>query len=81
MIFCGVDVVFLVFVGNLGDLNEDEKVELFRRIFFLLFYLLRLLFYDNYLKIRIFVCLRFMSDIIFGVFFIFNFFLDYFLIW
>lgn len=74
-------MILLVFMGDLSDFNEEEKLELFRRIFFFLFYFLRFLFYDIYLKIRIFGFLKFMSDIVLGLFFAFNLLLDYFLIW
>ena len=67
LISCGVDVTSLALMGDLSDLNDEEKSELSRRTLLLLFYFLRSPFYDNYSKVRILGFLKFMSDTIPGV--------------
>lgn len=81
LISCGVDVTSLALMGDLSDLNAEEKSELSRRTLLLLFYLLRSPFYDNYSKMRILGFLKFMSDTIPGISFVLTPLLDYLPTW
>lgn len=81
LISCGVDVTSLALMGDLSDLNEEEKSELSRRTLLLLFYLLRSPFYDNYSKTRILSLLKFMNDTIPGISFVLSPLVDYLPTW
>ena len=77
----GVDVTSLTLLRDRGDLNEAEKSELSRRIFLLLFYLLRSPFYDNYSKTRILGLLKFLSATVPGISLVLNPLMDYLPTW
>lgn len=81
LISCGVDVTSLALMGDSSELNDEEKSELSRRTFRLLFYLLRSPFYDNYSKTRILSFLKFMKGNVPGVSLVLNPLLDYLPTW
>ncbi|XP_041365576.1 peroxisomal membrane protein PEX16-like [Gigantopelta aegis] len=67
LLSCGLDVTSLCMMGEPDDLNVNEKAELRRRTFMLLFYLLRSPFYDRYSQAKIIFLLKIFADNIPGM--------------
>ncbi|XP_064602095.1 peroxisomal membrane protein PEX16-like [Liolophura sinensis] len=58
LLSCGLDVSSLCLMGDPSDLNTDEKSEIKKRTFLLLFYLLRSPFFDRFSQARILILLH-----------------------
>ncbi|XP_046562270.1 LOW QUALITY PROTEIN: peroxisomal membrane protein PEX16-like [Haliotis rubra] len=62
LISCGMDISSLTMMGDPADLNQNEKGELRRRTFMLLYYLLRSPFYDRYSQAKIIFLMKILAD-------------------
>ncbi|XP_071099909.1 peroxisomal membrane protein PEX16-like [Haliotis cracherodii] len=62
LISCGMDISSLTMMGDPSDLNQNEKSELRRRTFMLLYYLLRSPFYDRYSQAKIIFLMKILAD-------------------
>lgn len=58
-----IDFFSLCMMGDIKDMNLEEKREIKRRLFLFLYYLLRLLFFDSYFKYEIIGYFLFFLDI------------------
>ncbi|ESO97557.1 hypothetical protein LOTGIDRAFT_208740 [Lottia gigantea] len=77
LLSCGLDISSLCLMGEPHDLNENEKGELRRRTFMLLFYLLRSPFYDRFAQAKIIFLLKIFADNIPGISLLIKPFLEY----
>ncbi|XP_067655841.1 peroxisomal membrane protein PEX16-like [Haliotis asinina] len=62
LISCGMDISSLTMMGDPADLNPNERGELRRRTFMLLYYMLRSPFYDRYSQAKIIFLLKILAD-------------------
>ncbi|KAK6179151.1 hypothetical protein SNE40_011572 [Patella caerulea] len=77
LLSCGFDISSLCMMGEPFDLNSNEKGELRRRTFMLLFYLLRSPFFDRFSQAKIIFMLKILADNIPGISLLIRPFIEY----
>ncbi|NP_001085197.1 peroxisomal membrane protein PEX16 [Xenopus laevis] len=81
MMAAALDITSISLLSDVRNLSRRERIELRRRMFLLLYYLLRSPFYNNYTETRLLLLLRLLGDYVPGLGLVARPLMDYLPVW